>query len=341
MRGLGSSGQRAHTENNHQKINNPLKITSRCYSRNRVRAGSGRNLLASWRCVPGLVAWYYAACDVSDREGVVPVTTVGRWTGREATLLREALRLSVRDFADYLGVGMRTINKWEARQADITQRPHMQEVLDTALSRASDEVKARFSVSAHAEVPEHETARLSRGGHAAWLFHDLGDRHSAARYYSLAEVATQKAGDLALDAYVRGFRSLVMGSEGQAREALAFACGAVEMAQRCATATMRAWLAGVEAQAWASVGDETACCGALRRAEIAIGQARREDDPPWMYEFDRTRLLALAGGCYARVGKIAVAERTLREALEALDPQHRRRRAEVLIDLASVRAQPA
>jgi DNA-binding transcriptional regulator YiaG len=48
------------------------------------------------------------------------MTTVGRWTGREAKLLREALRLSVRDFAAHLGVGVRTVNKWDARLADIT-----------------------------------------------------------------------------------------------------------------------------------------------------------------------------------------------------------------------------
>jgi len=76
------------------------------------------------------------------------MSVVVRWTGREAALLRQALRLSVRDFAAYLGIGTRTINKWEARQATITQRPHMQEVLDTALSQASDETKARFASSA-------------------------------------------------------------------------------------------------------------------------------------------------------------------------------------------------
>lgn len=40
--------------------------------------------------------------------GAVPVTTVYRWTGREAMLLRQALRLSVRDFAAHLGVGVRS-----------------------------------------------------------------------------------------------------------------------------------------------------------------------------------------------------------------------------------------
>jgi transcriptional regulator with XRE-family HTH domain len=73
------------------------------------------------------------------------MTTVYRWTGREAKLLRTALRLSIRDFAARLGVGARTVNKWEARQTGITPLPYMQQVLDTALERASDEVKARFT----------------------------------------------------------------------------------------------------------------------------------------------------------------------------------------------------
>jgi hypothetical protein len=38
------------------------------------------------------------------------------------------------------------------------------------------------------------------------------------------------------------------------------------------------------------------------------------------------------------LGKATVAERTLREALEALGPKPTRRRAEVLVDLARVRA---
>ncbi|MDQ3150705.1 MAG: XRE family transcriptional regulator [Actinomycetota bacterium] len=88
------------------------------------------------------------------------MTTVDRWTGCEAKLLRAALRLSVRDFAARLGVGLRTVNKWEARQADITPLPHMQEVLDTALAWASDEVKARFAVATRPDVPEHETAQV-------------------------------------------------------------------------------------------------------------------------------------------------------------------------------------
>jgi transcriptional regulator with XRE-family HTH domain len=73
------------------------------------------------------------------------MTTVWRWTGHEAGLLRQALRLSIRDFAARLGVGIRTVNKWEARQAGITPLPYMQQVLDSALAQASEEVKTRFA----------------------------------------------------------------------------------------------------------------------------------------------------------------------------------------------------
>lgn len=76
------------------------------------------------------------------------MTTVERWTGREARLLRQALRLSVRGFADYLGVSVRTISKWEAGGASRVPRPDYQAVLDTTLSRATDEQRARFTETA-------------------------------------------------------------------------------------------------------------------------------------------------------------------------------------------------
>lgn len=176
-------------------------------------------------------------------------------------------------------------------------------------------------------------------GHAAWLCHDLGDQPSAEQYYALAEIATRDAGNPALTAYVRGFQSLVTASQGQASKALVLARGAVEKAARSATATTKAWLACLEAQALVVVGDRKGCFAALRRAETALGQARRDQDPAWMYDFDHPRLLAFAGACYGQLGKAPAAERTLREALNALGPHRSRRRAEVLLDLARARAQ--
>ena len=72
------------------------------------------------------------------------VATVRQWTGREARLLREAMRMSLRDFAAYLGMSERAISKWEQAGKDLSPRPDTQAVLDTALEQAPDDVKDRF-----------------------------------------------------------------------------------------------------------------------------------------------------------------------------------------------------
>lgn len=72
-------------------------------------------------------------------------TTVCLWTGLEAKALRAALRMTIRDFADYLGVGTRTVAKWESRGSDIEPKAQAQSILDTALARASSDVQARFT----------------------------------------------------------------------------------------------------------------------------------------------------------------------------------------------------
>jgi transcriptional regulator with XRE-family HTH domain len=173
-------------------------------------------------------------------------------------------------------------------------------------------------------------------GHAAWLYHDLGDQRLTERYYAEAAIATRKAGDPALDGYVSGFKSLVRASQGQPKAALALARAARQAGARSATATTRSWLAGLEAQALATLHESKACFVALREAETAIGQARPEEDPPWMYSFDDARLAALAGACYRQLGKLPAAERTLQDALAALDASCTRRRSEALLELALV-----
>jgi transcriptional regulator with XRE-family HTH domain len=74
------------------------------------------------------------------------VTVVGQWTGQEASALRHALRLTIRDFADHLGVAERTVAKWEAGGPAMVPVPVMQAALDTVLARASDEAKSRFGM---------------------------------------------------------------------------------------------------------------------------------------------------------------------------------------------------
>ncbi|MGW0829511.1 helix-turn-helix domain-containing protein [Streptomyces prunicolor] len=70
--------------------------------------------------------------------------SVSRWTGREAGLLRQALRMSVRTYAAHLGVGIRTVSKWEKFGTATCPWPDTQAILDTALTRADAAARARF-----------------------------------------------------------------------------------------------------------------------------------------------------------------------------------------------------
>lgn len=85
-----------------------------------------------------------------------------RWTGVEARLLRQALRLSVRGFAEHTGIAARTLSRWEADKSSSQLRPDSQAVLDTALARASAEVQARFAALLHeSTTPEGAERDLS------------------------------------------------------------------------------------------------------------------------------------------------------------------------------------
>jgi transcriptional regulator with XRE-family HTH domain len=86
------------------------------------------------------------------------MATVKRWSGREARLLRQALRLSVRNFAEDLGISPRTISKWEAAGVARCPRPELQAALDTALARATDHERARFQASLDSVQPaDHDS----------------------------------------------------------------------------------------------------------------------------------------------------------------------------------------
>ncbi|MGD3109414.1 helix-turn-helix domain-containing protein [Streptomyces sp. YGL11-2] len=125
---------------------------------------------------------------------------VQRWSGRETRLLREAMRMSLRDFADHLGISDRAISKWEAGADHYFPRPDSQSVLDTALARASDEIRRRFAealgasdeapsatgaiaVNSHKFVPvfigvDHARrlgAHMTVGTAAGWLESSLAD----------------------------------------------------------------------------------------------------------------------------------------------------------------------
>lgn len=73
------------------------------------------------------------------------MTVVAEWSGRHATTLRRALRLTNERFAEELGTAVRTVAKWSA-EPTIVPTPEIQRALDTMLSRSPDDVHVRFSM---------------------------------------------------------------------------------------------------------------------------------------------------------------------------------------------------
>ncbi|MFH8804085.1 NUDIX domain-containing protein [Streptomyces sp. NPDC017936] len=67
------------------------------------------------------------------------------WTGRTACALQQALRMTNDDFADHLGVAVRTVANWHATPATVP-RTEIQSALDTAYERSSPSVQRRFSI---------------------------------------------------------------------------------------------------------------------------------------------------------------------------------------------------
>jgi len=72
------------------------------------------------------------------------VTIIRIWSGREIRALREAQRLSQREFAARLGINERMVAKWEAGGEKINPRPVNQAALDSTLATASHDEQKRF-----------------------------------------------------------------------------------------------------------------------------------------------------------------------------------------------------
>ncbi|MBW1604751.1 SUMF1/EgtB/PvdO family nonheme iron enzyme [Streptomyces sp. JJ66] len=70
---------------------------------------------------------------------------VPRWTGREAALLRKAMRKSGKAFADLVGVNPRQIPRWEGRGETLELSLANQAALDTVLAQVDRDAQQRFA----------------------------------------------------------------------------------------------------------------------------------------------------------------------------------------------------
>ncbi|WP_308118344.1 helix-turn-helix domain-containing protein [Streptomyces buecherae] len=105
------------------------------------------------------------------------MAAVHHWTGLEAKALRVALRMSVRVFAQHLGVAIATVSKWESKLAETQPRPDSQAILDTALGRADPAAHVRFEalLSEMAGTVRVAGYRPSAFGPRAWEYETWAD----------------------------------------------------------------------------------------------------------------------------------------------------------------------
>ncbi|WP_409469096.1 NUDIX hydrolase [Streptomyces sp. HC307] len=66
-----------------------------------------------------------------------------QWTGRKAAWLQDAFQMTQEEFANRLGVSVRSVAAWRAHPRMIPQN-ETQRILDTAYERAGDAVRRRF-----------------------------------------------------------------------------------------------------------------------------------------------------------------------------------------------------
>ncbi|MFH8515080.1 transcriptional regulator [Streptomyces gelaticus] len=165
------------------------------------------------------------------------------------------------------------------------------------------------------------------------LFFDANRYTDAVQCYTLAAHAAQAGGDRDLWACAMTRHAYVELYARRAPAAHPLLAAAARVAQRGdGTLSTRHWVASVQAQAYAAVGDLDACNRALDEAEkVHTLGGGHSHNGGWL-RFDGSRLAEERGACYLQLGRPDLAEDALTAALA--QPLSLRRRAAVLSDLA-------
>jgi tetratricopeptide (TPR) repeat protein len=165
------------------------------------------------------------------------------------------------------------------------------------------------------------------------LFFDANRYTDAAQCYTLAANAAFAGGDHDLWACAMTRHAYVELYARRAHAAQPLLAAALRIARRGdGSLSTRHWVAAVQAQAYAAVGDLDACNRALDEAEkVHVLDGAHCHNGGWL-RFDGSRLAEERGSCYLQLGRPDLAEEALTEALA--QPLSLRRRAAVLSDLA-------
>ncbi|WP_199185581.1 helix-turn-helix domain-containing protein [Streptomyces carminius] len=272
--------------------------------------------------------------DMIRREFLRTLTVAGAWTSLpadEAEALAEGVRRQT--FDDFIRING---HLWQVYQ----------------LARAKDSVYpvVRDQLSSLTKALESRSGREVRVlcGAAGDLFQLAGelafDRNrylDAAAAYTLAASASKDAESFDLWACSLTRHAYVDVYEGRYREAVDTLSAAECIARRGdSTLSTRHWVAAVQAEAFAGLGDLTACERALGEAEKVVSLVGTVQNGGWL-RFDGARLAEERGARYVQLGRLDLAEHALRNALgqgDLTEGRSFRRRGSVLVNLAAIGA---
>jgi tetratricopeptide (TPR) repeat protein len=213
---------------------------------------------------------------------------------------------------------------------------HFQKVTDLLEGALLPTVRTRLCCSASG------IAQLA--GH---LLFDMGEFAHARQFHQVAISAAREGNNQALEAAAWGRISFTWTYSGNAPEALTCIREARRLAARSANSPVRAYLAAVEAEVQAILGDRESCLKALQAAEQIEDRQYPTEEMYWL-RFDHSRLAGYQGICFKRLyhhddarthSFLNEAQRALTDALTLLDPARIQRRPTLLIDIAGTYAQ--
>ena len=176
---------------------------------------------------------------------------------------------------------------------------------------------------------------------AGWIAVDRGNDDRALSHFDGALRAATEAGDTALSVYAMGSATTVPTFRERSPRTVVelFANGARGVMRTAATPTTAAWVATLEASAYAKLDDRDSALHALARAEEVFGPDDPETARPRVPFFNRGRLAGEQGIIRLRLATTRpdITARYLRTALIELEPDAKIR-ARFLTALAVVHA---
>ncbi|HZD37522.1 MAG TPA: helix-turn-helix transcriptional regulator [Actinomycetes bacterium] len=166
---------------------------------------------------------------------------------------------------------------------------------------------------------------------AGWLCFDDGDDEGARTHFGRALRAADQAGSFAVAAHALSQLSYVETDAHNPLAAINAAESGLARAAKTPSHRLRASIGAFQARAHAEAGEANRAKAAIGHAEEALHAARHEDDPPFMYYFDRAVLDGHAGLAYATLGEPRPADHALSRAVAEVSPAFVRDRAVYLV----------